>query len=77
MDNITNAPVEDQSVNYHSTVIPYLDHPEESAKSFINTRDEVLFERQFEIQTILNISNQVRLLQTKYFVVIYLLFILY
>uniref|UniRef100_M1DM63 Uncharacterized protein n=1 Tax=Solanum tuberosum TaxID=4113 RepID=M1DM63_SOLTU len=31
VDNAPNAPVEDQSVNHQSTMIPYLDHTEESA----------------------------------------------
>ncbi|XP_049388332.1 uncharacterized protein LOC125852655 [Solanum stenotomum] len=40
VDDAPNAPVEDQSINHHSTVIPYLDHTEESAEDFIYTRDD-------------------------------------
>ncbi|KAG5587287.1 hypothetical protein H5410_047721 [Solanum commersonii] len=39
-DDAPNAPVEYQSINHHSTVIPYLDHTEESAEDFIYTRDD-------------------------------------
>ncbi|KAG5598648.1 hypothetical protein H5410_030018 [Solanum commersonii] len=40
VDDASNAPVEDQSVNHHSIVIPHLDHTEESAEDFIYTRDD-------------------------------------
>ncbi|KAH0664952.1 hypothetical protein KY285_026158 [Solanum tuberosum] len=40
VDDASNAPAEDQSVNHHSTVIPHLDHTEESAEDFIYTRDD-------------------------------------
>ncbi|XP_027767920.1 uncharacterized protein LOC107001303 [Solanum pennellii] len=37
--NVPNASVEDQSINYHSTAIPYLDHTDENAEDFMYTRD--------------------------------------
>ncbi|TMW83820.1 hypothetical protein EJD97_000665, partial [Solanum chilense] len=40
VDSAPNAPVEDQSTNYHSIAIPYLDHSEENAEDFIYTRDD-------------------------------------
>ncbi|TMW85932.1 hypothetical protein EJD97_022224, partial [Solanum chilense] len=40
VDNAPNASVEDQSINYHSTTIPYLDHTEENAEDFIYTTDD-------------------------------------
>ncbi|XP_069142808.1 uncharacterized protein [Solanum lycopersicum] len=43
VDNAPNAPnasVEDQSINYHSTAIPYLDHTEKNTEDFIYTRDD-------------------------------------
>ena len=40
VDNAPNASVEDQSINYHSTAIPYLDHTDENAEDFIYTRDD-------------------------------------
>ncbi|TMW81419.1 hypothetical protein EJD97_009763 [Solanum chilense] len=39
-DNAPNASVKDQSINYHSIAIPYLDHTEENAEDFIYTRDD-------------------------------------
>ena len=40
MDNAPNASIEDQSINYHSTAIPYLDHTDENAEDFMYTRDD-------------------------------------
>ena len=40
VDNAPNASIEDQSINYHSTTIPYLDHTEQNAEDFIYTRDD-------------------------------------
>ncbi|XP_049358376.1 uncharacterized protein LOC125822961 [Solanum verrucosum] len=40
VNDTPNASIEDQSVNHHSTVIPYLVHTKESAKDFIYTKDD-------------------------------------
>ena len=40
VDNAPNASIEDQSINYHSTAIPYLDHTDENAEDFMYTRDD-------------------------------------
>ncbi|XP_049348175.1 uncharacterized protein LOC125812741 [Solanum verrucosum] len=40
VDSAPSAPVEDQSVNHHFTLIPYLDHTEESVEDFIYIRDD-------------------------------------
>ncbi|XP_015073175.1 uncharacterized protein LOC107017478 [Solanum pennellii] len=43
MNNAPNAPnasVKDQSINYHSTTVPYLDHTKENTEDFIYTRDD-------------------------------------
>ncbi|TMX05465.1 hypothetical protein EJD97_019702, partial [Solanum chilense] len=39
VDNAPNASVEDQSINYHSTTIPYLDHTEEKMQKILSTRE--------------------------------------
>ena len=77
VDNAPNASVEDQSINYHSTAIPYLDTLKNMQKILSTREMTVPFERHFGIQTILNISNRVRLLKTKYFIVVYLFIYLF
>ncbi|KAG5608349.1 hypothetical protein H5410_019630 [Solanum commersonii] len=58
VDDAPNAPVEYQSINHHSIVIPYLDHTEESAEDFIYTRDDG------SIRTALSNSNNPKYIQS-------------